>query len=294
MLGRDANPLRHQYLDALVSGRSAKLREGAIVAFLCQSFFDECGTGLDLPCFVLGGYLGKVEMWKQFSDDWQAVLDGKKDGLPPWPPFHAYLAENGKEGFGVLDAVQRKRRLGHLVSVIGKHRPQALIGYVDVQRFKEGLAEIGHERKRKETWSHPYEFVAATMVGAFVHLLRKPGAECASIEPIFDWMERFNIRTKQKIEKRVIRVIEVDHPELAGRIGVPRWPRPAERANYVPLQAADLLVWHVGRANNSPSDGPYRRTFRELKTACPILYAGPTGVADLQDDWVLRHFRFQL
>ena len=275
----------------LASTQRGQGTEGRSREFSSQAFFDECGTGLDVPFFVLAGYIGRVEMWKRFSDDWRAILAGAKDGLPPWPPFHAYLAENGKEGFDVLDETQRKRRIGCLVSVIAAHKPQAVASIVGVEHFKEGLEDAGHIRRRKETWSHPYEFAASNMVGNLIRLKEFTGVDYLPVEPLFDWMERFNVQTARKIEERVIRFIEEDHPQFAGLIGAPRWPSPAERESLIPLQAADLLAWHVGRARNSPLDGPHRRAFRELKRAAPIKYCCGTGIVDVQEEWINGHWQ---
>ena len=263
------------------------------MAFLSQAFFDESG-GHDKPFMVLGGYVGAVEMWKRFSDDWNAVLDGKADGLPAWPSFHSVEAENGKEGFGVLCPLQRKKRIGHLIAVIAKHRPIALLGTVDVPRFlaqvRAEMRDAGLEPRRKQYWNHPYSFLAYYSVGNLFNLCNavgeKTAAEIGTIEPVFDHMDKIGGATRKMIQFGVIEAVTESEPgSIAKRVGSPRWIQRNERANWSQLQAADLLVWHHGRAKNSKE--PHRRAYRSLQAAAKPYHS--YGRVDLQNVWIRGH-----
>ncbi len=58
-------------------------------------------------------------------------------------------------------------------------------------------------------------------------------------------------------------------------MGTTIWPRPEERENYVPLQAADLLVWHRRRCRDH-SDGRERPVWRALEAAAKPAMIQPT------------------
>lgn len=250
---------------------------------LSQAFLDESG-GPDTPYFVLGGYVGPVEMWKRFSEDWQAVLDQS----PAWPPFHAVECEGGEGGFQVLDAADRKRRLGELINVIAKHRPHAVLTVTDISKFKAVVPPVGPRGRKRQTWKYPYEFNALHLIGALCQLEDKVDQELGTIEIIFDHIEQFRGSTGRECEERVLRALQEDHPDYAMRLIPPRWPKPKEQVNYIPLQAADLLVWHFRRYKDHP-DGKYRRAFLDLRKAAPFNFAAPAEGIDLQAKWVRGH-----
>jgi hypothetical protein len=139
---------------------------------------------------------------------------------------------------------------------------------------------------KSQLWKHhPYSFCAAQLFGNLCQLADHVGEEFGTIDVVFGPLnKRFVGAAGDEIRKGVIAAVEEDSPEHARRLGTPSWSRADERAEHVPLQAADLLVWHIRRRWDEP-DGPYRRALRELKKATRIRYcAGSPGV-DLQGIW---------
>jgi hypothetical protein len=253
------------------------------------AFLDESG-GETTRSFVLGGYVGRVEMWKHFSIDWQAVLDQD----PPWPPFHAVACEGGRpgrrgeRGFDALNYNARQHRMGKLIEVINKHKPQAILAIVDMDNF---LARVPDRIKRRrmddQSWKYPYDYAASHLFGTLCKLDDTVGKDLGTIDVVFDTMEQFDGPTGLKLQGQVINSIKQDNPDLARRLGVPIWPKADDRVNYVPLQAADLLVWHYRRYRDE-SDGKHRRACRELVRA-GILFAAPRPGVDTLGDWIRGH-----
>jgi hypothetical protein len=270
------------HLDALVSGRNKARREAALVAMLSQAFFDESG-GLDQPSFVLGGWVGGVEMWKQFSDDWQAVLDWK----PELPPFHAAPFERCEEGFEPMaDRKLRAARLNGLIDVLEKHKPAGVLVCVPMDEFKRRIPE----QKRREAWTYPYVYAAAQLVGILTSLHEFRRTDFGTVEVVFDYIQQFHARTKRKIEENVRLVLQADAPKLARRLGEVHWPPLHLRENYVPLQAADMLVWHQRRARDE-RDGETRRAWRRLK-AMRLSWASSRPDVDNLGVWIKGHKDF--
>lgn len=234
---------------------------------LVQYYMDESGD-VDTPSFVMGGYCAPVDTWMRFSDEWQAALDR----APSIPPLHMYQVEKLSDGFEVLDdgtAEQRARykRLHALVSVLRKHK---IIGRLVCWRnaaFNKHVRAQLPKRMRKLNTPHA--------VGCFTLLSRigfsNPGLEQfgdGSLECIFDWHEQSGPSSRAEYENEVLPELQKDHPQFSA-LGV-HWPRPEERWKHTPLQAADLLVWHVRRAMDY-RDGKSRPIYKELMRATPIV-----------------------
>jgi hypothetical protein len=222
-------------------------------------------------------------MWKSFSDDWQAVLDRP----PALPPFHAAPFERGRDGFEAMkDKKLKAARLSGLLGVLEKHQPQGVLVCVGVEEFKRRVPE----QLTDETWTYPYEYAAANLVGLLTSLHDDRRTDFGTIEVVFDHIEQFEKRTKDKIENNVRRALQEDSPKHAARLGQVHWPPPDLRSNYVPLQAADFLVWHQRRARDE-QDGETRRAWRKLKAMKLRWGASGRGVDNL-GVWIAGHKRY--
>ncbi len=252
---------------------------------ISHAYLDESG-GLDQGHFVIGGYVAPVESWKDFTDDWLAVLEED----PELPPFHAVDFEAEQNGFEVLTGNPdlKRRKLAGLVNVIKKHRPHGVLLVVGMDDFRRRVPKPSTERlkRRKQAWRYPYTYGAAHLVGSLCDYHEEIGHDLGTIECIFDWMEQFRKPMKKIVQDAVIAAIEEESPKHAKRLATPRWPKPSERANHIPLQAADLLVWHQRRAKDH-RDGRNRRAWRELKALKPRYCTEKDG--DSLGRWIYGH-----
>jgi hypothetical protein len=151
---------------------------------LSQAFLDESG-GLDHDSFFLGGLVGPVEMWKDFSEDWQAVLDQE----PALPAFHMVKCEGLKGGFEVLNEITRHERLSQLVDVLAEHEPQAVAVKVGIENWKRRTPRGSTKKQNKAHWRYPYAFAAENLVGTITKLQDATGRCLGRIDIVFDWME---------------------------------------------------------------------------------------------------------
>jgi len=255
------NPATRVFIDAHVSGCSRGRRDAVLLAMISRAFIDESGDQ-DKPSFVLGGYIASVEEWKEFSDDWQAVLGDD----PPWPALHMAPCWYAKESpWDLFDRDVREAKLLRLVEVIKKHRPVAFLVVVDVPAFYGPASE----ESRSISDARPYLMAAATLISAVLRLHEDQGRDFGKVDFVFDTKEKYFKRQVQAdIEEDLIPLLEVELPHLRKRLGSLHWPRHVEKADYVPLQAADMLVWHWRRGRDEPG-GRYISTWRAIRAASP-------------------------
>ncbi len=69
-----SSPRPSERILALVWGFAGEKRRRRLLGMF-QAYIDDSGRG-QTP-FVLAGYIAPAEKWAEFSDKWQALLDGK-------------------------------------------------------------------------------------------------------------------------------------------------------------------------------------------------------------------------
>jgi uncharacterized protein DUF3800 len=224
---------------------------------LSQAFIDESGDH-DKPSFVLGGYIAGAEEWTSFSDDWQAVLNDD----PPWPALHMAPCSYAKDPpWSDFNREVRDAKLLQLIAVIEKHNPAAFIATMDVAEFKGPRAE----ESRSISDGHPYLMAAATLISALLNFHEDRRRDFGKIEFIFDTKDKyFRRHVRADIEEDLIPLLRAEAPHLLERLGEIYWPRPDEKANFVPLQAADMLVWHWRRGRDQDG-GRNSQSWRALR-----------------------------
>jgi len=238
------------------------------------AFIDESG-GPDKPSFVLGGYIAKTEEWAAFSDDWQAVLN--RD--PPWPALHMAPCHYAKEepwcNFSEED---RDQRLEDLVSVIAKHKPHAFLTAIDTQRLSE--AEVRNAEIKEISEGHPYLMAAGALISSLLEFHEAKGVDFGVIDFVFDFQQQFRRKVKKEVDEILAPGLKQDFPLRSSRLGSRAWPRGKEKDSHIPLQAADMLVWHWRRGRDEPG-GRYLRCWSKIRFASrPLLLKYP-GDSDL-------------
>lgn len=254
-----------------------------MTSMLSQAFLDESG-GLDHPRLVLGGYVGNLDLWTAFSEDWRKVLD--KHGLPP---LHMRMLRNKAQGgkWAVLCDEEQHAILLELIGVIATHKPQSFVSMVGIPDFVRRMPQ--HDSRL--SWTYPYSFAACNVVGGITDLEDVCGREFGSVEVVFDWLQQFNRSVGWTIEERV----RAHLASRANRLGRVSWAGVANRDRFVPLQAADMLVWHERRTSDHRIPLLQKilsnRRLEALRKASPPKYLGTNretvpGHRDLLDIWL--------
>jgi hypothetical protein len=252
------------------------------MAMESRVYIDESG-GPDTPTFVLGGYIGDVEIWKGFSDEWSEILNRE----PVMPPLHMTDVTAPKNGWNLLTPDKRRKRLLALVDVIGKYRPHCVCAEISSEAFRRQVtAKLPPKQElirdaRPLTYLYGYTacVLAAQMVGLEDHINKPLG----QITLVFDYQEQFRKEIRHQIENGLRPTLNAHYPHLADRYGgAPLWPKPDERGDFVPLQAADMFVWHRRRCRDHP-DGERRPIYRAL------LNASKPRLVQITEDHLRRH-----
>ena len=64
---------------------------------MLRAYFDDSGTHADSRVVVIGGLIGTDEQWKQFNEEWAALLKKPLKEKPPLKTFHLSVC-NAREG----------------------------------------------------------------------------------------------------------------------------------------------------------------------------------------------------
>lgn len=232
------------HVGALVLELPRVLREKAQLIVL-QAWFDESGKSRNEgPVYLLAGYVGDAEMWKDFADDWQRELD-RNPRLP-------YLHVKESQLFKGMTPEEREQRLLGFVSIIEKYKPKGLtfmLRHADYQEFSRILAmhPLITAAERRMT-KNPYYHMFVSVLGAtFLKHVEKCEASATEepIEILFDeGMDRL-ARLKLGFES-FIETVKRRKPETLPLL-VNKHFEARDDKLFKPLQACDLLAWHLRR-----------------------------------------------
>lgn len=178
---------------------------------MLDAYFDDSGTGLDSPVFVIAGYVGAPTQWAEFSNRWDAVLKKphrlKPEGLAYFKASHAMARTGEFEGWTIEERDYRLRELLSLVPeydlngvfvVIPIEPYRRIFTYLDgkgiVDEVKFTFDRTGHRKNLESQW------------------------------------ETFLSATPEKYRSRIVETMAFE-----SEVGLP------------PLQAADAIAWYIRR-----------------------------------------------
>lgn len=216
-------------------------RDGYVAVI--RSYLDESGIHKEAPVVVVAGYFGRPKVWKAFTHDWRRVL--KPRGLEV---FHSSDAQALKGEFEDWTEEDRDEVVKKLLPIIKRHEIIGMaIGFV-MRDFDEAM---GRENWPKEYLGSPYGtcfqwLITSVLMEAALDRVREPVAffhEHNDFEgearKAYNWAK----------ENR-------DYNEILAGLAF------SDKKRYVPLQAADILAYEVGKRLNNPSGN--RRPFKIL------------------------------
>lgn len=204
---------------ALVSGLPRPQRQRRLFMAL-QAYIDDSMTADAV--LVLAGYVASLEQWLSFSDEWQQRLDMK----PRWPYFK--MSE-----VGASEDPERWERAGWFYRVIEDHAQAFATVVVEIEALRRVVRELG----LPDLLENPY----VTAYRAIVDFTSQYQHELGITDPI-DFI--FDEHGQADQIRRGFEVFKkFTSPELLPRLG--RAPRFEKDTEFLPLQAADLLAWHV-------------------------------------------------
>jgi uncharacterized protein DUF3800 len=194
-----------------------------------QVFIDESGRGQEEePAFILAGYFARVRSWEAFADKWQEVLS-EAPSIKYLKASEAYSLSRQFKGWS---REQRDARLLKFASLIRKSVAGSVTLAVNGIEFNRIL------KASKGALKNVYPLaVAATVAVVLRSALTSRTRE--RLEFIFD-----EGMLNAKLFEVAFDDMMISLPRKATDL-IGRRPRMENDKLFVPLQAADLLAWHV-------------------------------------------------
>ena len=252
---------REHSSNGLVCGRPKARRERSQLLFESTAFIDESGNE-ETPTFVLGGYVGLVNMWAAFLDDWQAALE-KPPSIPSLHMSHLCGMKGDYEFLREHSDAKRIRRekISRMIAVVEKHRPKPWLVEIPTKDYREAF-RVGREQPLDGKELTDYRTKSTLNAVSSSYLLyqvlkdNRNRSKQFSLQFIFDRHDQSGEAIKHAWDNEIMPHARphLPHPTY---LKPPIWASGDNKADYVPLQAADMLVWHSHRILNKGFDDPH-------------------------------------
>lgn len=200
-----------------------------------QAFVDDSVSQVDGRNLVLAGYVHAAEKWLHFSDDWKRTLDSK----PRIDYFRMVEAQNLNGQFRNWVACDRDAKVESLGKVIYDHNPWSFECSVSQEAFDRIVKPVA-----------PYDLKNPYMVcfyGAIVTLARYHEEYGVTTPVDFTFDEQGPLGPFVVFWYEWIK--EWQDPKISALLGIT--PVFQDDKKVLPLQAADLLAWHLRRRKES-------------------------------------------
>ncbi|WP_082484446.1 DUF3800 domain-containing protein [Rubellimicrobium mesophilum] len=213
---------------ALMASYTSAVKQRKLVAVL-NAYVDDSAKHLGRQMFFFGGYVNHADKWQEFTEEWARVLSENRS-LPYTKMKNANSLHGLYHGWSEED---RDRKLKALASVIANSGAQSF----HVSVYRKEFEQIFDK-------SLPYGFQKPHFIcfGALITGITKLHRELGSPYPI-----RFIFDNQDEIRGSVLALYEgwkKDQPEDL-RLLMGGTPTFENDETVLPLQAADMLAWHV-------------------------------------------------
>lgn len=201
-----------------------------------QGYFDDSGSHKENEIYVLAGFISTIEKWEKFNKAWRSKLD-EGFGLRYFKMSEA-MSLTGQFASGWTSGL-RDQLVLELSEIIKEH----VLVRVDSVVFRKDYEEVVH--KTHPSITDPYFVVFYQLVfAAHTYQLENKYSKC---ELIFDEQGNF--------DKRIYKTWR-EGQELAPteerKALMESSPLFRDDKKNLPLQAADLYAWMVGKTQNPP------------------------------------------
>jgi len=206
---------------------------------MLQAYVDDSASDEGDRRFFLAGYVNTADKWIRFSEAWQEELDQ--------PPAIGYLkmseANNLGGEFRGWEHEVRDEKLRGLARVIRHFGPHSIHSSVSRTEFKSIVSPVA-----PYGFNRPYFYCFQAIIVPLANRMREEGLSGVPVDFIFD--EQGGIGDEARFFYRIIR----DGQPAAIRSILSRDPIFRDDKLVLPLQAADMLAWHVRRNHVTKPD----------------------------------------
>ena len=213
-----------------------------------QAFVDDSRSEVDGQNLVLAGSVHNAKTWSRFCNDWQAALDAN----PAIEYFRMAEAQNLSGQFRHWTGEARDAKVLTLGKIIRKHDPVSFECWMSQQSFNKIVKPVA-----------PYDLKSPYFMcfyGAIITPARFYASEKIKTPVDFIFDDQGGLGDFVALWYRHIK--EWQNPAVSALLGNP--PIFGDDKKVLPLQAADLLAWHLRRLRES-------RNAMERRPVCDYL-----------------------
>jgi hypothetical protein len=198
-------------------------------------YFDDSGTHTTSKIAIAAAWIAPFKMWQRFIAEWDRAR-AKHD----FKVFHAseFAANNEDSEFAdraIWNEAKKKVVLARLAQIIRTRTAQGYGLAVDKKDYNEVLSE----KQREVTGKHHYSWAVRSVIGSIERWRLKSKIE-EPTEYIFDRMTRGDAKN----EINAIFADAESRTDTLHRFGIYKGCHSfRDKADVLPLQAADLTAW---------------------------------------------------
>jgi len=227
---------------------------------MLTAFFDDSGTDGSGPFCVLAGYISDVERWKAFSDAWDKELRTE----PKIAHLKMVEAHNRRGPFWGWDNAARDQKVLRFAEIVNRHAIGGIASVVSHKAYRAAAKGF-----LPDTVDNPYWLCFQRVI---LETVRIYGHECdgGKINFVFDTQgEGFERRAALMHDGWRKIFASTPYGPLIGSMTF------ASDLDVLPLQAADLLAWHVRRrGDRAIQKAPENRPIDALLGKIPVDLLG--------------------
>lgn len=207
---------------------------------MLEGYADDSGNNRESHVFVLAGFVGNAPDWSEFEQEWAECL-----AKPPALEYFKMRECQAFRGqFLGWQEKERNKRLADLVAIIQKHAKASIFALVPRDDFF-----VAVPKTKSRYFKTPYALTYYALIWATLQSMQSCGLK-DTVNFIFDEQLRLSDDVQAlwgQFAQNIAR------SELAPHLG--SRPIHGSEKQYIPLQAADLLAWHIRRWYDADSRG---------------------------------------
>jgi hypothetical protein len=232
---------------AMVSGLPSGSRERRKLMVL-QVYIDDSGTGAK-PVFVLAGWLADSAAWARFSTEWKVALT-EPPAIDYFKMQEAWSCADGE--FRGWNVEHRNRKVSRLAGIIKDHARLGVHYVIPYEQYRLLISSSFGKR-----WKDPFVIGSYLFMIASLHFFKDQGID-EPIDFIFD-ERKYESDKVQSFYTEFVAGVPDEYKQMIGAR-----PRHEDDKCFLPLQAADMLAWHIRRARAEPDDQKIKTSAIEI------------------------------
>jgi hypothetical protein len=226
------------------SGTYLNGQPGWCVVIMIKTFMDETGIHDDAEMVAVGGYLARPMAWRDWTKDWNTHKRKVPPGRKPIKVFHSTDCANHKKEFEGWTKEERDPYVAQLLPVIREHELAGIVIGVNLLALAEAMRT---HPELLEMFGTPYtacfqwaisiimDFATGHGRGERMAFVHETNAFKGEALKAFDYVEKYLNPRK-----------------------IPMTMAFGSKADYPPLQAADVLAYEGGKFLKNPKGTPRR------------------------------------